>query len=52
MWILIGLVTFLGYVVLTNGILVDLGKVEVVLEWQRPKTPKKVIESTKNNITF
>lgn len=34
--------TFLRHIVLVNGILVDLSKVEVVLEWQSPKTAKKV----------
>lgn len=32
----------MGYVVLTNGISVDLSKVKVVLNWQRPKIGKEL----------
>lgn len=35
-------VACLGYVVLANGILVDSSKIEVMLEWQRPKIDKRV----------
>lgn len=39
---LLNKIAFLGRVVLVNGILVDLSKIKVILEWLRPKTAKKV----------
>ncbi|XP_020232781.1 uncharacterized protein LOC109813075 [Cajanus cajan] len=36
-------VRFLGYVILTEGIVVDPVKVEAVIQWERPRTITKIM---------